>query len=31
VPASGFVLLLLGIWLIIRTVKGGLVERILAL
>jgi hypothetical protein len=30
-PATGFVLLLLGVWLIIRTVRGGLVEKILNL
>jgi hypothetical protein len=29
--AYGFLLLLLGVWLIIRTVRGGLVERILTL
>lgn len=28
-PAAGAVLLLLGVWLIIRTVRGGLVSRIL--
>jgi hypothetical protein len=30
-PAAGFLLFLLGIWLLIRTVAGGLVERILKL
>jgi hypothetical protein len=30
-PATGFLLLLLGIWLILRTVRGGLVEKILSL
>lgn len=28
-PAAGFLLLLLGVWLVIRTVAGGLVDRIL--
>lgn len=28
-PAAGFLLFLLGIWLLIRTVAGGLVDRIL--
>lgn len=28
-PAAGFVLFLLGVWLIIRTVRGGLVTKIL--
>lgn len=28
-PAFGFVLLLLGLWVLIRTVRGGLVEKIL--
>jgi hypothetical protein len=31
VPAFGFTLLLLGLWLVIRTVRGGLVERIASL
>lgn len=29
--ATGFILLLLGVWLISRTAVGGLVEKILAL
>jgi hypothetical protein len=29
--ASGAILLLLGLWLIARTVAGGLVDRILSL
>jgi hypothetical protein len=28
-PAFGFVLLLLGLWVLIRTVRGGLVEKVL--
>jgi hypothetical protein len=28
-PAFGLVLLLLGLWVLIRTVRGGLVEKIL--
>jgi hypothetical protein len=30
-PAAGFLLFLLGVWLLIRTVAGGLVGRLLAL
>jgi hypothetical protein len=30
-PAAGFLLFLLGVWLIIRTVAGGLVSKILSL
>jgi hypothetical protein len=29
VIATGFVLLLLGVWLIVRTARGGLAEKIL--
>lgn len=28
-PAFGLVLLLLGLWVLIRTVRGGLVHRII--
>lgn len=28
-PALGIMLLLIGLWVLIRTVRGGLVERIL--
>jgi hypothetical protein len=27
-PATGFVLLLLGLWVLLRTVRGGLVEQL---
>lgn len=30
-PAAGFLLFLLGVWLVIRTVAGGLVDKILNL
>lgn len=30
-PAAGFLLFLLGVWLLIRTVAGGLVDRILSI
>ena len=30
-PAYGFVLLILGVWLFLRTVRGGLVDKILSL
>ena len=30
-PAAGFLLFLLGVWLLVRTVAGGLVGRIIAL
>jgi hypothetical protein len=30
-PAAGFLLFILGIWLLIRTVAGGLVKKILNL
>lgn len=30
-PAGGFLLFLLGVWLLVRTVAGGLVDRILSL
>ena len=30
-PAAGAVLVILGIWLLLRTVAGGLVDRILGL
>lgn len=29
--AGGFLLFLLGVWLLVRTVAGGLVDRILSL
>lgn len=30
-PAYGFVLFIVGVWLFIRTIRGGLVDRLLSL